>query len=85
MALLAWIEENLQLPGSYWSAPEDQVNAFRNYFQTQGRFRHSEPGEIEQQPDFWNWNLNHHTERRRGQRPQDRIELSSLEAKFLEP
>ncbi len=63
---------------------EDQVNAFRNYFQAQGMFGIPKAGEIEYSQTL-ELDLSTITPNVAGpKRPQDRIELSSLKDKFLE-
>ncbi|MDX2041047.1 MAG: aconitate hydratase AcnA [Acidobacteriota bacterium] len=63
---------------------DDQVNAFRNYFQAQGMFGIPKAGEIEYSQTL-ELDLSTITPNVAGpKRPQDRIELSSLKDKFLE-
>ncbi len=63
---------------------DDQVNAFRNYFQAQGMFGIPKAGEIEYSQTL-ELDLSTITPNVAGpKRPQDRIELSKLKDKFLE-
>jgi len=63
---------------------DDQINAFRNYFQAQGLFGIPKAGEIEYSQTL-ELDLSTITPNVAGpKRPQDRIELSGLKDKFLE-